>query len=166
MQALTRLSVQELMEQRGYSRRDFLKFCAFMSATLGVHSTGLKSIVEAMESKPRPPVALLTRATKDREMTDTFKNIEDPFRRLVAIMEQLLGPDGCPWDREQTHESLIPYLIEEAHEVKQDVMAGEMKNVCGELGDVALQVVFHAALAQREGHFDIDDVLDTTRFQS
>jgi len=56
MQALTRLSVLELMEERGYSRRDFLKFCAFMSATLGVHSAGLNSIVEAMESKPRPPV--------------------------------------------------------------------------------------------------------------
>jgi len=56
MQADTRLSLRELMEERGYSRRDFLKFCAFMSATLGVHSAGLSSIVRALESKPRPPV--------------------------------------------------------------------------------------------------------------
>jgi hydrogenase small subunit len=56
MRADTRLSLWELMEERGYSRRDFLKFCAFMSATLGVHSAGLSSIVRALESKPRPPV--------------------------------------------------------------------------------------------------------------
>jgi len=56
MKADTRLSLRELMEQRGYSRRDFLKFCAYMSATLGVHSAGLSSIVHALESKPRPPV--------------------------------------------------------------------------------------------------------------
>ena len=56
MSTLTRLSVEELMRERGYSRRDFLKFCAYISATLGVHSTGLSSIVSAMESKPRPPV--------------------------------------------------------------------------------------------------------------
>lgn len=56
MRADTRLSLRELMEERGYSRRDFLKFCAFMSATLGVHSAGFSSIVRALESKPRPPV--------------------------------------------------------------------------------------------------------------
>lgn len=83
----------------------------------------------------------------------------DPFRRLVAIMERLLDPDGCPWDREQTHESLKPYVIEEAYEVCEAVDAGDAEALREELGDLALQVVFHAALARREKAFDIDDVM-------
>ncbi|MBN1515409.1 nucleoside triphosphate pyrophosphohydrolase [Candidatus Sumerlaeota bacterium] len=87
--------------------------------------------------------------------------IEDPFRRLVAIMEILRGPGGCPWDREQTHETLLPYLIEEAYEVQEDVLAGKMDSVKGELGDVALQIVFHATVAKEAGRFDIDDVMNS-----
>ncbi len=83
----------------------------------------------------------------------------DPFRRLAAIMERLLDPDGCPWDREQTHESLKPYVIEEAYEVCEAVDSGDPDALREELGDLALQVVFHAALARRAGQFDIDDVL-------
>ena len=92
---------------------------------------------------------------------EEINQIEDSFRRLVAIMEKLLSPEGCPWDREQTHESLIPYLIEEAYEVKEDILTGDWDNVRAELGDVALQVVFHSVMARREGRFDIDDVMKT-----
>lgn len=84
----------------------------------------------------------------------------DPFRRLVAIMERLLDTDGCPWDREQTHETLKPYVIEEAYEVCEAVDEADMDSLREELGDVMLQTVFHAALAHREGHFAIDDVLN------
>lgn len=84
----------------------------------------------------------------------------DPFRRLVAIMERLLEPDGCPWDREQNHESLKPYVIEEAYEVCEAIDDNSMGDLKEELGDLALQVVFHAALARKEKEFDIDDVLD------
>lgn len=84
----------------------------------------------------------------------------DPFRRLVAIMERLLDADGCPWDREQTHETLKPYVIEEAYEVCEAVDEEDMDSLREELGDVMLQTVFHAALARREGHFAIDDVLN------
>lgn len=84
----------------------------------------------------------------------------DPFRRLVAIMECLLEPGGCPWDREQNHESLKPYVIEEAYEVCEAIDKNSMTDLKEELGDLALQVVFHAALARREKKFTIDDVFE------
>jgi len=82
------------------------------------------------------------------------KAIED----LIAVMDQLLSPQGCPWDREQTHESLIRYLIEESYEVVEAIKEKDMQKLQEELGDVLLQVVFHAALAQRAGYFSFADV--------
>ncbi len=82
----------------------------------------------------------------------------DSFRRLVEIMDALLSEQGCPWDRKQTHKTLKPYVIEESHEVCEAIDDGDMDELCGELGDLGLQIVFHAALARREGHFGIDDV--------
>lgn len=77
---------------------------------------------------------------------------------LIQVMDRLLGPQGCPWDREQTHESLIRYLIEESYEVIEAINENNMEKLREELGDLLLQVVFHAALAQREGHFNFSDV--------
>lgn len=77
---------------------------------------------------------------------------------LIEVMDRLLGPQGCPWDREQTHESLIRYLIEESYEVIEAINENNMNKLREELGDLLLQVVFHAALARREGHFDFSDV--------
>ncbi len=85
-------------------------------------------------------------------------NDPDPFRRLVAIMEALLSEQGCPWDREQTHESLKRYAIEEVYEVVEAIDDGDMGELCAELGDLGLQIVFHAALARRAGAFTVDDV--------
>lgn len=85
---------------------------------------------------------------------------EDPFRRLVDIMHRLLDEDGCPWDREQTHTSLKPYIIEEAYEVCDAIDEGDMAELLAELGDVGLQVVFHAALAERAGTFNVNDVYE------
>jgi len=84
----------------------------------------------------------------------------NPFDRLCWIMERLLGPGGCPWDREQTHASLRQYLIEEAYEVCDAVETEDFEHLKEELGDVALQVVFHSALAQREKRFGIEEVLE------
>ena len=81
------------------------------------------------------------------------------FEELVKIMKKLLGPGGCPWDREQTHESLKPYLIEEAYEAIEAINSGSDDQLIEELGDLLLQVVFHAQLAESEDRFDIDDVL-------
>ena len=85
---------------------------------------------------------------------------KDPFRRLVAIMTRLRGPGGCPWDHEQTHESLKQYLLEESHEVFKAIDEKDDEELRLELGDVALQVVFHAEIAREEGRFDVDDVLE------
>ena len=80
------------------------------------------------------------------------------FERLVEIMRRLRAPDGCPWDREQTHETLKPYLIEEAYEVLDAIDGGNDANLAAELGDVLLQVVFHAQMASEGGRFDVEDV--------
>jgi tetrapyrrole methylase family protein/MazG family protein len=80
------------------------------------------------------------------------------FLDLVRIMERLRARDGCPWDAEQTHESLRRYLIEEGYEVLEAIAAGDMDALYDELGDVLLQVVFHARIAQQCGEFDISDV--------
>lgn len=79
---------------------------------------------------------------------------------IVEIMDRLRGPGGCPWDREQTHESLKQYLLEETYETIEAVNRGDMQELCEELGDVLLQVVFHAKLASERGDFDINDVSD------
>lgn len=84
---------------------------------------------------------------------------EKLFTELVAIMSRLRGPEGCPWDKHQTHGSLMKYLFSEANEVKQAVKKSDWKNLEEELGDVLLQVVFHAQLAREKGRFTIDDVI-------
>lgn len=77
---------------------------------------------------------------------------------LVQIMNRLLAPGGCPWDREQTHRSLTRYLLEETYEVIEAIEEGDMNKLREELGDLLLQVVFHCAIAQRDGYFDLDEV--------
>jgi len=83
---------------------------------------------------------------------------EGQVARLLAIMEKLRSPEGCPWDREQTPASLRPYIIEEAHETVEAITAGDSEEVREELGDLLLQVVFQAQLAREEGRFDFEDV--------
>ena len=79
---------------------------------------------------------------------------------LVAVMDRLRSPGGCPWDREQTHTSLVPFLIEEAHEAAEALEVGERDHMVEELGDVLLQVAFHARVGEEDPTepFDIDDV--------
>ncbi|MBM3471177.1 MAG: nucleoside triphosphate pyrophosphohydrolase [Armatimonadetes bacterium] len=82
------------------------------------------------------------------------------FEDLVAVMARLRGPDGCPWDREQTHASLAPYLLEEAHETLEAISRGDSAALCDELGDLLLQVVFHGQMAKETGAFDAGDIVD------
>ncbi len=82
-----------------------------------------------------------------------------PFERLVTIMAVLRSEQGCAWDRKQTHQSLLPYLIEEAYEVVEAVESGDSDLLCEELGDLACQIVFHAQMAKEANAFDIDDAL-------
>jgi MazG family protein len=94
--------------------------------------------------RPVPPIAVQDGTT---------------LSRLVAVMRRLLAPDGCPWDREQTFETLRKYVLEEACEVIDAIDGGDRKAIREELGDLLLQVVFQAELARREGAFAIDDVV-------
>jgi len=81
------------------------------------------------------------------------------FPELVAVMKRLLAPDGCPWDREQTLESLRPYLVEETYEVLDAIERGTAAEHCDELGDLLMHIVFQAELRAAEGAFSIDDVV-------
>jgi len=81
------------------------------------------------------------------------------FDKLVAVQARLRAPGGCPWDREQTHESLRTYLIEEAYEVLEALEGGNDDKFAEEMGDLLLQIVFHSQMAQERGGFTISDVI-------
>ena len=82
------------------------------------------------------------------------------FERAVSIMARLRGPGGCPWDREQTFDSIKPYTVEETYEVLEAIDQRDWDELPGELGDLLLQVLFYAQMAKDENRFSIDEVLD------
>jgi MazG family protein len=82
------------------------------------------------------------------------------FERAVQIMARLRAPDGCPWDREQTFDTIKPYTLEEAYEVLEAIDNRDWPELTGELGDLLLQVLFYSQMASEEGYFSLDDVLD------
>ena len=82
-----------------------------------------------------------------------------PFERLVVLMGILRSPEGCNWDRAQTHQSLIPYLIEESYEVVDTIESDRLGDLREELGDLLVQIAFHAQLASERGDFSIDDAI-------
>jgi len=82
-----------------------------------------------------------------------------PFERLVKLFAVLRGPGGCAWDRKQTHQSLLPYLIEEAYEVVEAIESGDGDELKEELGDLLVQVIFHAQLAAEADRFTIDEAI-------
>ena len=86
--------------------------------------------------------------------------MEYNVKPITDVMNTLLGENGCPWDKEQTHDSLRKNLLEEAHEVIEAIDSHDMVHLKEELGDVLLQVVFHAKLAEQEGQFNFNDVVD------
>ena len=87
---------------------------------------------------------------------DKKYNIND----LRNVMKKLLGENGCPWDKAQTHQSLKKYFIEETYEVIDAINNNDKDNLCEELGDVLFQVIFHSQLAENENLFLFDDVVD------
>jgi nucleoside triphosphate diphosphatase len=82
------------------------------------------------------------------------------FERAVQIMARLRAPGGCPWDREQTFDTIKPYTLEETYEVLEAIDNRDWPELTGELGDLLLQVLFYSQMASEEGHFSVDDVLD------
>jgi len=97
-------------------------------------------------------------------MTDFKAKVLDkklsPFERITLLMSLLRSPEGCAWDRKQTHKSLLPYLIEEAYEVVDVIESGRYEDLKEELGDLLCQVIFHAQLASERGDFDINDSIN------
>lgn len=121
--------------------------------------------------KPSPrPAAPRAPVTPDAPETPTFAPVDldhrvhglrDGLPGMRDLMQRLLGPDGCPWDKEQDLDSLRPYLIEEAYEVLEAM--DDPRAHRKELGDLLFQIVFQSALREREGHFDLDDVIASIR---
>src|SRR5216117_3717047 len=93
------------------------------------------------------------------ESSESLNTQPSPFNRLCDIVAKLRGPGGCPWDREQTHESLLPALIEEAYEVTEAAREKNDAHFREELGDLLLLVVMHAEIATETDRFNIDDVV-------
>jgi MazG family protein len=89
-----------------------------------------------------------------------MSNTGDRFERAVSIMARLRAPGGCPWDREQTFDTIKPYTLEETYEVLEAIDARDWDELTGELGDLLLQVLFYAEIAAEDKYFTIDDVLD------
>lgn len=81
------------------------------------------------------------------------------FAGLLKVVEHLRGPDGCPWDKEQTASTLTRFAIEEAHELAEAIDSGDLKAFKDELGDLLLQVILHSEIARQEGKFDVFDVI-------
>ncbi|MDR2821064.1 MAG: nucleoside triphosphate pyrophosphohydrolase [Desulfovibrio sp.] len=88
---------------------------------------------------------------------------KNAFEELQAVIDRLIGPDGCPWDKEQSPESLADYIIEESHELVSAIRSGNTADVCEELGDVAFLLLFVARLYENRRVFTIDDALDVCR---
>jgi tetrapyrrole methylase family protein/MazG family protein len=84
----------------------------------------------------------------------------DSFDTLVDIMAKLRSPEGCPWDRAQTHLTVKNNLLEESYEVVEALDAEDMDKLCEELGDLLMQIVFHAQIASENGNFDMEDVIN------
>src|ERR1700756_1266587 len=84
-----------------------------------------------------------------------------PLAQSIALMARLRAPGGCPWDREQTFDTIKRYTLEETYEVLEAIDNKDWKELPGELGDLLLQVLFYAEMAKEQGLFTIDDVLDT-----
>jgi MazG family protein len=108
----------------------------------------------------KPPVDRIARTQPAHLEWLPMSTTGERFERAVAIMERLRAPGGCPWDREQTFDSIKPYTLEETYEVLEAIDNRDWEELPGELGDLLLQVLFYSEMAKEQGSFSIDDVLD------
>jgi tetrapyrrole methylase family protein/MazG family protein len=108
---------------------------------------------------PRHPKKNKTKPRKGKPVNPARRQSGKLFEDLVALQARLRAPGGCPWDREQTHDTLKTYLIEETYEVLDALEQGDPKDLIEELGDLLLQILFHADIGREAGQFDIADVI-------
>jgi len=109
--------------------------------------------------KKQPKKAKKSRNRKTKRVRENPGTAGQWFEKLVAVQARLRAPDGCPWDREQTHQSLRSYLIEEAYEVLEALESGNDTKFAEEMGDLLLQVVFHSQIAHEQGRFTVEEVI-------
>src|SRR6266699_752216 len=105
---------------------------------------------------------MVERSTMDESSADSEPSVINStinFEKLCEIVAKLRGPGGCPWDREQTHESLLPALMEESYEVTEAAREKNDAHFCEELGDLLLLVIMHAEIAREAGRFNIDEII-------
>jgi tetrapyrrole methylase family protein / MazG family protein len=105
--------------------------------------------------------SVYSRGMADKKADAPAEEIARRFADLVALVAKLRGPDGCPWDREQSHESIKGLVVEEAYEVVEAIDEGDDGELRAELGDLLLQVVFHSQIAEDEQRFAVGDVIET-----
>ncbi len=91
------------------------------------------------------------------------ERVAKALTELVEVVARLRAPDGCPWDRAQTHRTLVPYLLEEAYELASALSDGDTRTIREELGDLLLQVLLHAQIEAEQGQFDIADVAEALK---
>ena len=118
-----------------------------------------KKLKPASSAKTKAPKSVRRQLAKSGSVIKAKKRYGQLFEGFVAIQARLRAPGGCPWDREQTHQTLKTYLIEEAYEVLDALEHGSPEELTEELGDLLLQVLFHADIAREAGLFDIGDVI-------
>ncbi len=121
--------------------------------------TPRKKIKRAPKRTRKLAATKLVRKHSTKKRTSRRKSPGHSFEKLFGVMARLRAPGGCPWDREQTHATLRTYLIEEAYEVLEALDARDDSKFAEELGDLLLQVLFHAQIAAEEKRFDIVDVI-------
>lgn len=121
---------------------------------MAARKTSLKKAKSRSTSSSKGPGKTSRKANTQKKLT-----AGEWFERLVALQARLRAPNGCPWDREQTHATLRTYLIEEAYEVLDAMKSGDDAKFANEMGDLLLQVVFHSQIATEEGRFTVADVI-------
>lgn len=130
------------------------------STVFNSKETGAPEVIQVYENESCYPDAESVPDEETRAGRDSSsRSCRFPLDPLVDIMAQLRGEGGCPWDREQDQRSLRPYLIEEAYEVLEAINEGDRYKICEELGDLLLQIVFHAQIAAENKNFNMNDVV-------
>jgi ATP diphosphatase len=139
------------------SREDFMACQPLLRAAFAEHPpAATMAVAGLLDPRMRIEIEVTARLPNPAAQQDPLPALA----RLVAVMAQLRGPDGCPWDREQTFATIAPYTIEEAHEVADAIARGDMAALRDELGDLLLQVVFHARMAEEQNAFALKDVAE------
>src|SRR5688500_17239531 len=116
-------------------------------------------MIPAVFGHSREPATSSYNRAMTQSKNDVSADVGDRFADLVALVARLRGPEGCPWDREQSHESIKGLVVEEAYEVVEAIDEGDDKELAAELGDLLLQVVFHSDIAQADARFSVKDVI-------